>query len=310
MDGYLRVSGGYVLAPTGPHAHLLKQCIAYTEDGVPLAVYESLAPTAATMLVALPLGVPVAAITPAINELAKSYHVVTWESRGYPSIADDFDHVNTSFDAHVRDLLLVRELFGTPETYLLGYCGGGAVSLKATTVAPALFRKVIVVAGYLNLFDVFQTATTQNMTQAFDRLSRNRQAAAHLGAALKEFILGAPTQRYNGIPNKSDFMKLLNCVYDDSELTFRFSKLLSNSYAERVSSWLDSVRNSVLLISIADDEIVPTQWATYAHAHLINSSLLVCDTGGHWAWCKSGTIVDAIKAWVANATTEPPGASP
>ncbi|MEA2663499.1 MAG: hypothetical protein QOI11_443 [Candidatus Eremiobacteraeota bacterium] len=120
-----------------------------SHDGVALRVYRSAPdPAKPALLVVLPATTTVALIGAAVDRLARSFNVITWETRLVhdPGAADD-EATAMSLRANVGDLESVFRYFELSRAYLIGYCTGAPVALHAAAQHPGWFPKLALVAG-------------------------------------------------------------------------------------------------------------------------------------------------------------------
>lgn len=277
-------------------------------DGVEIAIYEAGAADRPAALFAPPLGVPASAFFPVLRRLAMDFRVLTWDTRGYPSPADDFDALDVSLVSHARDVLALLDHHAVCCAHLIGYCSGAAVALQTLRQRPELATHVALVCGAFNLSAVVGgNHFTEGAQVMFDELAANRQAAAEMRESLADAVKSSQWDHwYNGLPNRDEFKRCVQGMYDDAETLYRYARLQSAYFHESTDVLLDLHIPNVLVIGVDDDHVVPPSWFRHVCTRFPASRVRHYPSGGHWAFCKGDRILDDVSIFLASAGVRSP----
>lgn len=293
----VRIDGGYIVAAPGPLESGFQRLIVRTPASIPLCAYDSdPGGRREPLIFAPPVGVPIAALADVLAYLAAEFRVITWDTRGYPSVNDGFDGMAISIAAHVDDLLAVREECDVGAAHIVGYCGGAAVALAAAVRCRGAFRGCALVCGAFNLRAVAgENSFTRTASDMFELLGASREAAGRYGPVAAQMLKSAQWDGvYEGIPHKELFKSRIHFVYEYPETLYRYARMQSALCQEHVVQWFGCAPPGVLVVYVADDNIVPPDWGRYAGEFLADAQTVVFPSGGHWALCKDRLIADRL----------------
>jgi nucleoside-diphosphate-sugar epimerase/pimeloyl-ACP methyl ester carboxylesterase len=99
-------------------------------DGVALNVYRAGDRARPAVLICNDLGMPAEFVRPLAAQLARRWHVITWESRTLPGMARSRVDADVSLARQAADGLEVLDRLKVPRAALIGWCGGARVALR------------------------------------------------------------------------------------------------------------------------------------------------------------------------------------
>lgn len=300
---FKRLEDGYVLEEAIDLPNPFRTDLLRSGDHVPIRTYEAGNSRNPCVIIAPPLGVPVPAISPLTDLLSRHFYVVSWDTRGYPSVNDNFDTTDCGIERHAKDLLEVADHYGVSMAHMIGYCGGAAVAVRAAMERDGLCAKFVSICGSFNLSSVAGDSTfSKQGPELFRRISTNRDEAKKVGALMKKTLAsGEYDGMYEGVADLKRFKDYIHLMYSTVETTYRYGKIQTEFCKENVLNWLPEFENESLLIAVEDDNVVPESWARYLADRWPIARLLVLDRGGHWAISKSdsslpGNILNFLTA--------------
>jgi 3-oxoadipate enol-lactonase len=297
-DEFLRIDGGFIVKPKQFMGDNFALSLLRTADGIPLPVYDSCRKDTPCVVVIPAISNPCATMAPLIRRLIGRFRVVTWDSRGYPSVNDAFDHTDLSTKAHLGDLGAVLASRNIEKAHMIGYCTGSILALRAAAEKPGLAGKLVSVCGCFNIENMPAGHSTMKRDMELAAFaSRDRAAAWSLQQQMSgDWAAEAVNSEFAGMDPES--LHYYGYPRRQPEFTYRFLKMFTAFRGDDTTSFLPDIAAEVLVIGVRDDRQIPFSCAEYAHAHLPRSRLKIYEEGGHFALLKPNSMAEDIAAFL------------
>ncbi len=266
-------------------------------DGVPLRLFEGGSAEAPPLLVCMPHGTPVGVYHQMFEILLCSFRVITWESRGYPILAQDFDALDIGLDAHVSDAAFILDQCGLTRVHAIGLCSGAAVLAHLSARNLCEIERAVMFNGNLNLAELHpNTAFKTGMLDLLTTLSGSRKHARGYAAAFKSGSFSDNGEDlFAGAANADAVRDLQHRSFHDGETAFRYARMDVAMCSADTAHVLPQVKASTLLIGFLDNGVIPWEWSIAAVRLIPDARALIYAEGGHFAVCKrTDVIADAV----------------
>ena len=275
-------------------APALEELALESHDGVVLRVYRSLpAPDKPPLLIVLPATTTVALIGAAVERLARSFNVITWETRlvlDPTAVADETAAM--SLRANVGDLERVFRSFALSRAYLIGYCTGAPVALHAAAAHPGWFRKLALVAGsyFLQPGECELTQHERDILKIMPHIAAGEKNAAALS---KTFVYLRDTGKLQG---DAFALETYRPFYTGRSL-HRLGLLVDDLIRNPIHAVAREVALPVLVAAGEDDAQTHCASSVLLETELPDAELYL-DDGDHYAFCRGeARLMERIAAY-------------
>ncbi|GGP79007.1 alpha/beta fold hydrolase [Saccharothrix coeruleofusca] len=282
-------------------AALCRQAVVTADDGVRVLAHAAGDPTASAVVVASACGMPAALAEPWVRGLARSHHVLTWESRGLFGAPRDlreprFDAA-TDVAAQVRDAIAVMDHFGVARAHVVGLCGGAVLAVVAAHEHPERVSSLSLWHGDFELGAAAPKTSHQKDLQALMALAaRDRASARAVHATLTASML-------TGTP--PDLAHLVLYPYATPELLFRYCLLNGAIMGTDVGPLLAEVPHPALVVTSRDDRTAHPDGSRHVAERLPGGRLVVLPHGDHLSLFRGTAVLEIAERFAAD-----PGADP
>lgn len=156
---------------------LLRRQQLATTDGAYLNVYSAGPTDGPAVLVANAVGMPVECLVPLMEDLAKTHHVMTWESRTLPSGYSNGAELAVDLNRHVQDALEVVDYLAKRPFTVVGWCTGARLALR---LAKQATDRVVSVALLNGGYDIGlpRTVFEKNMWEFMPVIAADKRYAS------------------------------------------------------------------------------------------------------------------------------------
>lgn len=282
-------------------------------DGFPLLTASRVRPQRQFVVLVNALGMPRLALEKVETVLADRFNVLTWESRGVPSLSGALDGERACFARHADDLEDLLALHGVERAHLVGWCTGADVALDFARRAPERVLSLTCLHGPFVAVSALRTPYQADLERIVRRAAQS-EAQAELFQRLIGQLLAMPSDISSQCLDGQECLRGAVSVLDPELLhvtgaplrsvqsLFRYCLLLRHYFDEAPSS-APSVPLPALVVSAEDDAIAHVGASREVAARL-GAELRVAATGGHFAPCKDDTLVAAVAAFLARCAAE------
>jgi len=258
-----------------------------SHDGVALRVYRSAPdPAKPALLIVLPATTMVALIGAAAERLARSFNLITWETRLVHDPAPAGDEASAmSLQANVGDLECVFRYFELSRAYLIGYCTGAPVALHAAARHPGWFPKLALVAGsyFTQPGECELTQHERDILKIMPHIAAGEKNAAALS---KTFVYLRDSGKLQG---DAFALETYRPFYEGRSL-YRLGLLVDDLIRHGSRPAARAIAVPALVAAGRDD----TQ-THYASSVLLRSEMrdaeLYLDDGDHYAFCRGEALL-------------------
>lgn len=275
-------------------------------DGFPLRVVD-ISPDKRTAVVLVnAMGMPRAALATLESVLGAEYRVLTWQSRGVPSVEGELDGERAHFARHIDDLEDLLASQRVERAHLVGWCTGADVALGFACRAPERVLSLVCMNGpFLGLSDA-RTSYQHDLSRIVRGASKSLEHAKLYHGLIVEMLSGVPETTAYG-EERSQIGAALSVL--DPGLThitgaplrspesfFRYARLLEH-YLEEAPRDLPIPRVRSLLVTAEDDPIAHCD-ASREVAALLGAELEVRPSGGHFGPCKDERLMRGVANFI------------
>jgi len=261
-------------------------------DGLVLRYHHTTpAPHKLWLVVALPFGIPVSVLAPALAALRPAFNVITWESRYLFDLDVPFTGEEAlAPDDHVDDMLAVLAALQVDRCRLIGYCSGAGFALLAATRRPDCFRDVVLVSGEFQLFRRGHAATAyQHSIDGFlPVVAQSRETAAAIFTTMAEVSAAAADE-------ETQLQRQMNAPFTSEERLFRYACSYMAYRDFDALTLARQVTQPTLVIGGGCDEHTRPENAHAIADALPRATLHVDEHADHYAFCTPDSpVLDAI----------------
>ena len=278
-------------------------------DGFPLMALTGERPERETVVLVNALGMPSAALEQLGRSLGVHYNVLTWQSRGAPSLEGALDLHNSVFTRQADDLEDVMKACNVKRAHLIGWCTGADVALAFAQRCPERVATIVslngALLGFTRLHNEFQRNLTQIVRAAVKSLDHAR---VYHGLLMKLMSPAAgPASEAGTVPAflraavafvDPDFAHITTEPLRSAEAFHRYCMLLAHYFDEAPRS-LPELTIPTLVVSAEDDPISHPGASRLLAAALPAAHLKMTPTGGHFLVCRDRVIFDDVLAFLA-----------
>lgn len=249
------------------------QCTIAAADGAALDVYTLGDPSADPIVLIGACGMPVELSAPWLERLGERHFAITWETRGFSSVDDDFDAIGHDLDDQVADLFAVMDHCGVRRASVMGHCVGVVVALQAALAAPERVSSLILAHGNYGRSTCPRTEGEENFAHAMSWAGRSRTKAAQL----RRVFLNP--QAIVGIDREFGHLTLF--PYASDELLYRYGRLCCGLLETDLWDRIDRVDQPALVLSGEKDVTAHPESSRQAGARLRRGKVHIEPQGEH-----------------------------
>lgn len=257
-------------------------------DGARLNVYSIGRRENPTLLLCNAIGMPVECVNSLMAKLATDYFVITWESRGFPSVTPDREDLDVGLDRHVADAKEVLDLFDRQNFLIAGWCAGARLAMRITRIEKERVQAVVLMNGGYDI-GVTRTPFEQTMWRNMPLIAMNKRFAVlayeSMGALqnMNDAVNDASATRQNlvSILSTSDspqFQRLASMAYSSVDNLYQYARLVDGLVVEPIMGDEFDMAMPVLVITGAADKTTNPD-ASKVVSKLISGSRFVSVNG-------------------------------
>ena len=250
----------------------------------------------ASILIALPFGVPLTVADAAFGKFAANFNVMSWESRYILNLDQDFQgNEQLGPIEHVKDMICILKTLDVDACYLIGYCSGAGISLLAAKQHPEIFTNLILVNGEYQLFRKGHTSTTyqRSIDTFLPVVATSREQAGFIFAKM------ADISKVSKGNSQSELDKQISLPFSQEEYLFRYAK---NYMAYRDFEALDiarEIQQSTLVLTGSCDEHSSMENSNAVSEVIKGSKKFVDGKADHYEFCRFGSLtLDVIGSYL------------
>jgi 3-oxoadipate enol-lactonase len=263
-------------------------------DGLALNAYHAGSHGKPPVLLINPIGVSVLLLAPLMRHLAQDYFVLSWETRGLPSLNPDREEISTRIDDHLDDACRILDHYGVGAVDLVSYCSGTSIALSLLGAGRIKVSKAVFISPSVLIEEKLPMTNHQRtVVPIWADVAKKGRAYCTIMSNLM-----APKRPHDGnVQAELDYVNRLPFV--DGSSTYQYARLLASVNQTRYSDLFDKLSIPVLLLHATDDDLIHVELSRYMHRRICNSKLHLVENGGHYAICKNEAMHAAISGYLA-----------
>lgn len=291
-------------------ASLLNFGLFNASDGARLNVYSTGPQNGPVALLCNAAGMPVEFVRPVVQRLAKTYRVITWETRGLPSFYDDAERLDYRMERQVRDGLEVLEHFGVTSATLLGWCAGTRIAMDIASAWSGTTTGLVLMNGGYPTDPPEVTALTMNLATTMPRVASDRQYADEFYQVLMGGPATSPTSDDEGgvasindlietaYESNADNIHLASLPFESAENLFVYANLLK-PYVDTPQD-LTNLPDVETLILTCDGDLTahPKSSTRFAAEVLVKAQCVSLPFGDHFSLYWDDKYIDIVEEFV------------
>jgi pimeloyl-ACP methyl ester carboxylesterase len=252
-------------------------------------------------VVFISIGLPICTFYSLTEELAQGFHVISWDSRGYPSFNDGVETSNLSVARHVEDFVEIVNQVGRRRVLVVSYSAGSTVAVRAAVTHRDLIERMVLIGGSFNLpEDIVGEIPQYQSRRLYQKMTLNRDEAE---LARRRFLLNLK-QGGMGIQAKGDpvLEALKYCVefmFESREAAFRYAHLQIGLSKENVVDLLPQVPIQTMVSVASDDKLGCLAANVYVSERLPHAILKTYEGAGHWSVYLHRTMLRDVGTFLA-----------
>lgn len=264
-------------------------------DGTSLETYVA-GPAAGarkTIVLINAFGMDVLFLRPLIDQLSRSFRVVTWGSRGLPDMSEPFPEA-CDVTAHARDLEAILDHYGASDATLVGWCTGAQVALRFAAMAPARATALVSLHGAFSFpASVGVTSFKRHIMYLMPRIAQGHEHAR----AYHGMLYGAQAEGSAGDDARQDearaaetmlssdelLLNMTSAPFKNPEALYRYANLVMHLVREPEHAWTPFVECPVLVLSGERDSIAHPDESRELARRLKRATLRIDEGADHFA---------------------------
>lgn len=251
----------------------------------------------ASILIALPFGLPASVARAAFEKFEPAFNVVTWESRYVLNLRLKFSGIEKLAPSeHVKDMICILRALKLETCYLVGYCSGAGISLVAAKHYPDTFIELILVNGEYQLFRRGHGATVyqRSIDTFLPAVAASREKATLMFASMAEISKSGHGD------TRSELDKQINMPFSNAEYLFRYAK---NYMAYRDFDALTvatKIRQRTFMLTSRLDKHSSMENTEAVGDCIVDSRTFIDEKGDHYEFCRRGSMtLEAIRGYLS-----------
>lgn len=276
-------------------------------NGHSLNVYDMGTPGREVALICNAAGMPIELIEPLAQTLAQHLHVISWESRLFPSIDPDWTEWRSiEVDEHVDDGLAVVRAFGVDTAHILGWCNGVRIALGISVSSQITVKKLVLMSGSFGLPAMKETEFEQTMRGVMPAIAGNPLLADKLlqsffGSAEQDgdtISLGGCAPDTLLRTTDPEIVHLIGKPFSSADSIGRYSRLIAG-FAHEAGIEPERVLDipTLVIVGSADISVAPSASRKYA-AEMRNATLIEITGADHFAPANNREYQRAVSHWL------------
>lgn len=276
-------------------------------NGHLLNVYDMGLPGRDVALICNAAGMPIELIEPLARTLSERFHVISWESRLYPSIDPDWkDWRSIAVREHVDDGIAVVEAFGAKAAHVLGWCNGVRIALGISVSRKITVNKLVLMSGSFGLPAMKETQFEQTMRAVMPSIAGNPPLAEKLlqsffGSVRQDgdvMAIGGSASDTLLHTTDPDLVHLIGKPFSTADSIGRYSRLITG-FAREVGvepAMLCDIP-TLVIVGSADISVEPSASHTYA-AGIRDGTLIEIEGADHFAPANNREYQREVSRWL------------
>jgi nucleoside-diphosphate-sugar epimerase/pimeloyl-ACP methyl ester carboxylesterase len=309
---------GYLESRNADKPKLIESVLT-TKDGFPLQIVRNGRRTDLRRPIVVfvnALGMPHGTLTKIMTILSPNFDVISWESRGVPSLAGRLDQASASFSRHIDDLEEILAHDSIEHIHLVGWCTGADVALAFHARHP----KRVLSLSFLNGSFARLTKSLLPYQTHLKNLTR-RISKSPTQAGLFHSLLADPhstSREVDALRDESstsvtatlairddDLLALTSAPLQSPELLHRYCVLMERYFEEAPTDIMTS-EVPTLFCTAEFDTIAPTTASIELAKRFFNSRVFVAKDDGHFAPCTNHAVASEVHGFLTQiALTRP-----
>lgn len=263
-----------------------------TSDNVALNVFRAGDPARPAVLVCNAIGMPAEFVRPLAAQLARRYHVITWESRTLPGTGKSRPDADVSLGRQAADGLEVLDRLQVPRAVLIGWCAGARVALRLHSVARRRVAGMALLNGSYGREQAPRTSFERTMAAVMPRIACDSHYARlfhrsiftrHDGDDAGEEAHARGSTQHLLTSTAPEFLHLTSVPFHSADHLHRYARLVHALLQERVcASELDITVPTLVITGDRDDTAHPEASRTLA-GDIYGARFACVDGADHFA---------------------------
>jgi len=262
-------------------------------DGVEFNVYHAGTPGKPAILLINPVGVSVLLLSPLMRYLSEDYFVVSWETRGLPSINAGREDLSLTVDDHVNDARMVLAHFRIEQADIVAFCSGTSIALPLLEQRTTRASKAVLISPSVLIDgDVKMTNYQRTVIPIWcEVMSKGKDYCAIISNFMR-----AAQPKAGDVDAEIDYVNRL--PFANGQSTYKYAALHTHLNETRHGRVFGELPVPVLLVHAHDDDLIHVDVSRFIEGRLQRSNFHVLDKGGHFAICKNEELHRAIKGYL------------
>ncbi|HXU62999.1 MAG TPA: alpha/beta fold hydrolase [Polyangia bacterium] len=268
------------------------------EDGTVLSAYHVGRRELPAILLVNAFGMPVRFWGPLARALSDRFFMVSWESRGVPSLDQPFHPDRCSLLDHAGDMRRVAEAFSLSGALAVAWCTGCQVALRCAAMpAPPIAGAVLLCGAYCLPDGRWTSQYGRNMKTIAKHCARS---VAHAGA-FSDILMSAAhkgsgsTQPAIGQAIPAEVLDMTMGPFASGQALYRYAHLQRQFLDPPPETWASEVRLPVLVLGAGKDQIVHPEASREIARRLPEAELLMLPEGDHFVHYFDPAVPAAIE---------------
>lgn len=252
-------------------------------------------------------GMPIELVEPLALLLAERFHVITWETRLFPSV--DNTPLRGQYVAvgeHVSDGLSVLASFGTASAHILGWCNGVRVALGIATSGRVPVGKLVLMSGSFGLARFAETEFERTMRAVMPAIAGNPKLAETLLRSFFAKEVSAPAASVLALGTSDTLLRttdpelvhLIAKPFGTADSIGRYSRLIAGFAREEGADPISiGTIPTLVIVGSADISVEPSTSRRFA-AEVPGATMIEIEGADHFGPATSPPFQRAVSHWL------------
>ncbi|WP_188152147.1 alpha/beta fold hydrolase [Teredinibacter waterburyi] len=240
--------------------------------------------------------------TSLVKELRQNYKIVTWDTRGIPSLTEKFDENNCNIDAHVADMERVLSFYAVERAHAIGWCTGAQVSLKFSHLNSGRLLSFVSLNGAYSFYDdVSITDFKRNIMHLMPKVASSRAHAeayhrmmygnktSEVSSSNKDVELDREKVESTISSSEELVVNMTTAPFRTAESLYRYAHLVMHLIKEPKHAWADGLTCRSLVLSGGNDTVAHPQESQEIARRIPHSKLVLDPNEDHFSVYHSST---------------------
>ena len=287
--------------------------IVHSFDGTPLSVFDTGPQEGPTIVLVNAFGMPWEFMKPLASRLKNAHRVITWETRGSPSLAGGFSADTCTLETHAKDLHSILENLSTGTVHLVGWCTGAPLALVFQQQYPETCDSLVSLNGAFPFGGRYPLSDfQQSIVDIMPRAASSEMAAEMYhklifsGAAKATNIAADDGEQVTGLLGAIDpeLVHLASVPFRTSKALYRYAIQLTDFFAT-MKDWTPPVPEvPFLLIAGEQDRVAHPEGSVQLTRDLPHTTLVSMPKADHYSHFFDEEIAQTLTEFIQSQTLQ------